>query len=154
MSLSAPHRHKAFSFSVLSCCLATLVSGTSYDYGFDAAKSHQSKRASDDIVVNAGMPLNDDGSAPVRLEIRDLEKDEDRWSLYILALDMLQYTDQTEPTSWYGITGMINHTRRSIFTDTIMISFPRLTFDLAFVIHRHTRRAFRTIQRRNAYAWQ
>ncbi|KAH8602664.1 hypothetical protein B0O99DRAFT_647536 [Bisporella sp. PMI_857] len=46
-----------------------------------------------------------DGSS-VRQEIRDLEKDTTTWTLYILALDLLQYTNQNEMLSWYQIAGI------------------------------------------------
>ena len=46
-----------------------------------------------------------DGSLPIRHEIRALEQDSTTWTLYILGLDMLQYTNQTEMLSWYQIAG-------------------------------------------------
>lgn len=79
--------------------------GTSYDYGLDITKSLKEKRQSDGYIVTTGMPLNQNGSVPVRHEIRDLQQDPDRWVLYILALDMMQYTDQSDESSWYSITG-------------------------------------------------
>lgn len=85
-----------------------LVLGTSYDYGFDVTAARKAKRQSGDIVVTTGMPPRDDGSIPVRPEIRTLQQDEDKWSLYILALDMLQYTAQSDPTSWFGLTGTLH----------------------------------------------
>lgn len=88
--------------------MVPLAWGTSYDYGFDITKALKAKRQSQGTIVTSGMPLNEDGSVPVRLEIRDLQQDADRWSLYILALDLMQYTDQTDPTSWFGITSMLH----------------------------------------------
>lgn len=81
------------------------VLGTSYDYGFDVTEGLKAKRASSSsIVVTTGMPLRSNGSVPVRSEIRDLQQDTDKWSLYILALDLMQYTDQSDITSWFGIS--------------------------------------------------
>ncbi|KAJ4414265.1 hypothetical protein N0V82_008047 [Gnomoniopsis sp. IMI 355080] len=95
-----------FSLGVICCCMVSLVAGTSYNYGFDVIKGLKNKRQSGGFIVTTGMPLNADGSAPVRREIRDLQQDTDRWALYILALDMMQYTDQSDQSSWYAITGI------------------------------------------------
>lgn len=85
--------------------MLSLVVGTSYNYGFEITKGLKDKRQSRGVTVTTGMPLNQDGSVPVRLEIRDLQQDPEKWALYILALDMMQYTDQSDETSWYAITG-------------------------------------------------
>lgn len=85
--------------------MTSLVVGTSYNYGFDITKSLKEKRQSNDFIVTKGMPVSQNGSVPVRREIRDLQQDPDRWVLYILALDMMQYTDQSDESSWFSITG-------------------------------------------------
>ncbi|KAK3943651.1 hypothetical protein QBC46DRAFT_306734 [Diplogelasinospora grovesii] len=94
--------------------LAHVVVGqySSYNYGFDIAR--RVKRDLRDvpqplIVRGAGQA---EGRIALRREIRDLQQDEDQWTLYILGLSLLQYMDQTTPTSWYGITGIhgIPHT--------------------------------------------
>lgn len=83
-----------------------LVLGTSYDYGLNITEGLRAKRASDgNLVVTKGMPLRSNGSVPVRYEIRDLQRDSDKWSLYLLALDLMQFTDQSVPTSWFQISG-------------------------------------------------
>lgn len=87
--------------------MISLAVGTSYDYGFDVKSGLKDKRQSGGFIVTTGMPLNEDGSVPVRREIRDLQQDSDRWELYILALDMMQWTDQSDQSSWYGITGSL-----------------------------------------------
>jgi tyrosinase len=46
------------------------------------------------------------GDIHVRQEIRQLEQDQDMWTLYILGLSMLQFTAQSSPTSWYSIAGL------------------------------------------------
>ncbi|CAK7220176.1 hypothetical protein SBRCBS47491_004101 [Sporothrix bragantina] len=43
---------------------------------------------------------------PPRQEIRQMEKDTDLWTLYILGLNMMQYTDQSELLSYYQIAGI------------------------------------------------
>lgn len=88
--------------------MTSLVVGTSYNYGFDITKSLKEKRQSDGYIVTTGMPLTQNGSVPIRREIRDLQQDADQWVLYILALDMMQYTDQSDESSWYSILGTSN----------------------------------------------
>ncbi|KAH8647567.1 common central domain of tyrosinase-domain-containing protein [Tricladium varicosporioides] len=77
-----------------------------YDYGVD--RNTIAKRQSQDFLAVTGVPTGNASNEPipVRLEIRDLEKDQTMWTLYILGLDMMQYMDQTSPTSWYGIMGI------------------------------------------------
>ena len=36
-----------------------------------------------------------------------MEKDTDLWTLYILGLNMMQYTDQSELLSYYQIAGLL-----------------------------------------------
>lgn len=55
-------------------------------------------------VLDRGL---DNGSLPVRREIRELEKDQDLWTLYLLGLDAMQASEQAEPTSWYKIMGKL-----------------------------------------------
>ena len=52
-----------------------------------------------------------DGSLPVRREIREMENDQDLWTLYLLGLDFMQATQQEDPTSWYKIMGKLHHFR-------------------------------------------
>ncbi|KAB5551230.1 hypothetical protein GE09DRAFT_1223030 [Coniochaeta sp. 2T2.1] len=47
-----------------------------------------------------------DGELPLRREIRDLENNRDQWTLYLLGLSMMQFTNQTDNISWYKITGI------------------------------------------------
>lgn len=54
---------------------------------------------------NGGSAVNSDGSVPMRLEIRELQKNPEQWNLYILALDRLMRTDASDPMSWYQIAG-------------------------------------------------
>lgn len=56
------------------------------------------------IVTGAPVPLG--SSVPSRLELRELQKLPEQWNLYLLALDYLQFMNQSEDTSWYGLTGI------------------------------------------------
>jgi len=76
----------------------------SYDYGVD--RSSIIKRQSPSPYVVTGIPTVKGGTTPLRLEVRQLEQDPTTWTLYILGLDMLQYTNQTQMLSWYQITGL------------------------------------------------
>lgn len=96
---------------ILCCCMISLALAQSYDYGFDVARAYHTKRQlGDKIVVTTGMPVGS-GPVPVRPDIRDLQKDPDKWSLYILALDMMQWTEQSYPTSWFSISGTLHCSR-------------------------------------------
>ncbi|KAL2131576.1 hypothetical protein VTI74DRAFT_4873 [Chaetomium olivicolor] len=90
----------------LLCFAATLVLGQykGYDYGFDVQGRVKRQLAKDraSLVVRQ----KDRGDIHLRQEIRQLEQDQDLWTLYILALSMMQYTDQSSPTSYYAIAGI------------------------------------------------
>lgn len=102
------HGRSLFMACNLWFCMISLVVGQSYDYGFDAARAYHAKRQlGGNIVVTTGMPVGP-GPVPVRPDIRDLQKDPDKWSLYILALDMMQWTEQSQPTSWFSIGGTLH----------------------------------------------
>lgn len=51
-------------------------------------------------------PAPADGSIPVRLEIRDLQKNADQWNLYLLGLTAFKNVDETSDLSYYGIAGI------------------------------------------------
>ncbi len=94
----------AFHLALLTLvCLPHRVLGqhAGYDYGFNIA-GHVKRQVAQPLVVR-GEP---DGTIQLRQEIRQLEQDEDMWTLYILGLSMLQFSDQSLPTSWYHLTGL------------------------------------------------
>ena len=72
-----------------------------YDYGFDVAR-HLIKRQVGGRIVVRGLGGN---NIQVRQEIRQLELDPELWSLYLLGVSLMQFSDQSSPTSWYGLTG-------------------------------------------------
>ncbi|KAM3065503.1 hypothetical protein ACMFMF_010988 [Clarireedia jacksonii] len=52
-------------------------------------------------------PAPADGSVPLRLEIRDLQRNHpDQWTLYILGLQAFQQLDEKSDLSYYGIAGI------------------------------------------------
>jgi tyrosinase len=79
---------------------------SSYNYGVD--RNTILKRQSPNFYAINGIQSGSgpNGSLPLRLEIRELEQEPTMWTLYILGLDMLQYTNQTEMLSWYQIAGI------------------------------------------------
>ncbi|KAI9646358.1 hypothetical protein NHQ30_004348 [Ciborinia camelliae] len=75
-----------------------------YDFGLDMGALL--KRDGTNIPTT-GVPYNgSDESIPVRQEIRDLEKNQDLWELYILGLSMMQTMDQSDMHSWYQVAGI------------------------------------------------
>lgn len=77
-----------------------------YDYGVNRSAIIKRQTSNHYAVTGIHTGSGPNGSTPLRIEIRDLEKDRIAWTLYILGLDMLQYTPQTEMLSWYQIAGM------------------------------------------------
>jgi len=76
-----------------------------YDYGIDR-NTILKRQSSNSLAVNGvHTRTGPNGSLPLRLEIRDLEKDNNTWTLYLLGLDMLQSKNQTEMLSWYSLAG-------------------------------------------------
>ncbi|PQE33295.1 tyrosinase precursor protein [Rutstroemia sp. NJR-2017a WRK4] len=52
-------------------------------------------------------PAPADGSVPLRLEIRDLQRNHpDQWTLYILGIQAFQQLDEKTDLSYYGIAGI------------------------------------------------
>ncbi|KAJ8128213.1 hypothetical protein O1611_g5423 [Lasiodiplodia mahajangana] len=75
-----------------------------YDYGHKNSLRVYKRDFVQSSIVGS-LPLVD-GQPQPRLEIRDLEQDDDQWNLYILALSWMQYTSQDSPFSWYQIAGI------------------------------------------------
>lgn len=80
----------------------------SYDYGLDRSVIFKRQTSNFYAITGINTGSGPNGSTPLRLEIRELEKDTMTWALYILGLDMLQYTPQTEMLSWYQIAGTLD----------------------------------------------
>lgn len=80
-----------------------------YDYGVatgELVKRQAAMQYSPSATVtgtHTGTGPN--GSAPLRPNILDMEQNTEMWTLFILALDMMQYTDQSQLFSWYQVAG-------------------------------------------------
>ncbi|KAI6717340.1 hypothetical protein JHW43_000243, partial [Diplocarpon mali] len=90
----------------------------SYDYGANLPRLKRQTSSGYIPVTGVHTGSGANGSAPLRVEIRELEKDPVAWTLYLLGLDMLQYTPQTETLSWYQIAGI--HGRPFIPFDNVL----------------------------------
>lgn len=81
----------------------------SYDYGIATSQLVKRQNAQlyspSGIVTGVLTGTDPSGSAPLRPDILDLEQNSDLWSLYILGLDLMQYTDQSQLFSWYQLAG-------------------------------------------------
>ncbi|KAI1828051.1 Di-copper centre-containing protein [Xylaria intraflava] len=76
-----------------------------YDYGFNTSSRRVYKRDFAQSSIVGSLPLVD-GRPQQRREIRDIQKDDDQWNLFILASSWMQYTPQDSPFSWYQIAGI------------------------------------------------
>ncbi|KAH8884511.1 Di-copper centre-containing protein [Thozetella sp. PMI_491] len=90
---------------VLSWACLALAQHGAYDYGLDILGVFKRQALPQQVVVK-GVSASADGSLPVRREIRELQADGDQWTLFLLGLNMMQFTNQSDPTSWYGLTGI------------------------------------------------
>lgn len=79
-----------------------------YDYGIDRNTILKQQTSTFYPITGTHTGSGPNGSTPLRLEVRELQKDPTTWTLYILGLDMLQYTPQTEMLSWYQIAGRLD----------------------------------------------
>lgn len=97
-------RAKAIYFALVFALTSVASSRClSYDYGFDVSKLVKRQSSSQVFVVRGATNAKD--NIPLRKEIRELEQDQDTWTLYMLALSWMQYTSQDQLLSWYQITG-------------------------------------------------
>ena len=90
--------------------LASAVLGQRYPgYNFGPGIAPRANRHTFGPYVLRNL-ANVDGELPLRQEIRKLEQNRDQWTLYLLGLSKMQFTNQSEATSWYQITGMASLT--------------------------------------------
>lgn len=99
--------------SAFICCLVSPTAGSQYDYGFNVHarlsrrfyEKHNTGVNGQKPFVVSGLGGHRNGTMPPRQEIRRMENDTDLWTLYILGLNMMQYTDQSNFLSYYQIAG-------------------------------------------------
>ena len=86
-----------------------------YDYGFDvheqlSRRSLMSYNPNAPFVVSGISSGSQQGSNQPKVyprqEIRQMEKNADLWTLYMLGLSMMQYTPQSQLLSYYQIAGI------------------------------------------------
>jgi tyrosinase len=89
-----------------------------YDFGRNIHRRIKRHTLGPYVVRNLAST---DGDLPLRQEIRTLEDNTDQWTLYLLGLSMMQFTNQSDPLSWYQITGVLCLPRRDspCVTDTL-----------------------------------
>ena len=87
-----------------------------YEYGVDR-HSFIKRQANYFATTGVHVGSGPGGSAPQRLEVRELEKDTTLWTLYLLGLDMLQWTPQEDLQSWYQIMGRSSPIGRGFGSD-------------------------------------
>ncbi|KAI6247240.1 Tyrosinase [Erysiphe necator] len=78
----------------------------SYDYGSLTPLIKVRQIPSTIVTRGASGGQGSNRSIPLRREVRELEKDEDAWTLYILGMDLIQHIDQSERSSWYNLAGI------------------------------------------------
>ncbi|KAF3061355.1 Tyrosinase [Daldinia childiae] len=97
--------HKiCLAFTLLFSIVIANVQPGQYDYGFTADLRLRKRAPSQSSIVTGPPRFN--GETQLRQDIRDLQNDEDKWNLYLLALSWMQFTDQESQFSWYQITGI------------------------------------------------
>lgn len=57
-------------------------------------------------IVGVKSGIDASGKVPLRLEIRQLRKNNAQWNLYLLAMNQMQSMDQSQLTSYYQISGI------------------------------------------------
>lgn len=82
-----------------------------YDYGFDvheqlSRRSLKSYSPSTPFVVSGIASSSSNPQVYPRQEVRQMEKNTDLWTLYMLGLSMMQYTPQSQLLSYYQIAGI------------------------------------------------
>lgn len=76
----------------------------SYDFGTDLNVLTRRQDIDAPIIVGR-LPLAPNGTVPLRREIRQLRADRYHWDLFILAMSILHYVEETDPMSWYQLAG-------------------------------------------------
>ena len=64
------------------------------------------KRASSYPITGVQTGIGSNGELPNRIEIRELQKDDVPWNLYLYALNRFQAKDQSDMLSYYQVSGI------------------------------------------------
>ena len=88
---------------LLALCETSLAQ--SYDFGFNIEALTRRQDEDTSPIVVGRLPFAPNGSVPLRPEIRQMQADQYKWDLFILALSMFQSVSQDDPLSWYQIAG-------------------------------------------------
>lgn len=81
---------------------------TGYDYGNGDVPEKLHERQSPGPYITTGVKTNPAGSPlPLRMEMREMQKNTILWNLYLLGLDYVQRNkSQSHIESWYQLSGM------------------------------------------------
>ena len=103
---------------LLSACI---ISGAPHQDSHDQSVPVDKRQGGATFAITGVQTgLGPDGSPPERLEIRTLRENNAQWNLYLLGLNKLQSTDQSERTSYYQMAGI--HGRPFIPWDGVAIT--------------------------------
>ena len=93
------------SSSLFFLLVAAVVTAQQYNYGFDINKVLKRQAGTNTPYIVRGLDRIN-GSTPLRPEIRDLEKNFEKFTLFRLGTSMLQFSDQSEMLSWYKLSSI------------------------------------------------
>lgn len=83
-----------------------------YDYGIETNTKLERRQQTWVPMVTTGVQNSSylpDGSLPQRVEIRDLQANPVKWTLYLLGLDYMQRSSpQSDMKSWYQVCGKLS----------------------------------------------
>lgn len=85
-----------------------------------AKRAPQNDEGSEPTFAILGVGAVSDGSVHPRLEIRNLEQNEDQWNVFLLALQRFQLMSQSDMLSYYQISGTFDTPGR-LFQDQVRL---------------------------------
>ncbi|GME24295.1 Tyrosinase [Neofusicoccum parvum] len=100
--------------AVSGSCLLPTVTGSPLSHDRlshevrDLGLAHQGAKYKRQATADTPLAITGvaDSNVQVRLEVRDLAKNEVQWNLFILGMSRLQNVSQEERTSWYSMAGI------------------------------------------------
>lgn len=102
------HFHSLLPLLLFAGNLLQLRVSEAYGVQFPRPHHHHQRRS---LNISSSFPItgvtfNGSGPIPQRLEIRQLQKNDCQWNLYLLALAQFQSMNQSTMTSYYQIAGI------------------------------------------------